>query len=157
MRRMKRITVCTIIMKGRFLQICSFSEKTFPAGGMVLTMILLNADNINKSYTEKPLLQNISLSIHEGEKIGLIGVNGTGKSTLLRILAGAEEPDSGRVTYTNGIRISYLPQNPPYDSSLTVEEQALKYLHEIDPAAEEFTCRSMMTRLGIRDFTAPMG
>ena len=124
---------------------------------MVLTMILLNADNINKSYTEKPLLQNISLSIHEGEKIGLIGVNGTGKSTLLRILAGAEEPDSGRVTYTNGIRISYLPQNPPYDSSLTVEEQALKYLHEIDPAAEEFTCRSMMTRLGIRDFTAPMG
>ncbi len=119
-------------------------------------MILLNADNISKSYTEKPLLRDISLSIHEGEKIGLIGVNGTGKTTLLRILAGVEEPDSGKVTYTNGIRISYLPQNPPFDRNLTVEEQAVRYLHAIDPAAEEFTCRSMLTKLGITDFSPKM-
>ncbi len=119
-------------------------------------MIILNADNISKSYTEKPLLQDVSLSIHDGEKIGLIGVNGTGKSTLLRILAGVEEADSGKVTYTNGIRISYLPQNPPFEGALTVEEQAVRYLHEIDPAAEEFTCRSMLTRLGITDFSPKM-
>ncbi|MBR2779196.1 MAG: ABC-F family ATP-binding cassette domain-containing protein [Firmicutes bacterium] len=119
-------------------------------------MIILNADNISKSYTEKPLLRDVSLSIHDGEKIGLIGVNGTGKSTLLRILAGVEEADSGKVTYTNGIRISYLPQNPPFDGTLTVEEQAVRYLHEIDPAAEEFTCRSMLTRLGITDFSPKM-
>lgn len=120
-------------------------------------MILLNADNISKSYTEKPLLRDISLSIHEGEKIGLIGVNGTGKSTLLRILAGVEEADSGKVTYTNGIRISYLPQNPPFENDLTVEEQAIRYLHAMDPSAEEFTCRSMLTKMGITDFTPKMG
>ena len=75
-------------------------------------MILVNADKINKSYTETPLLQDISLSIHEGEKIGLIGVNGTGKSTLLKIVAGIEEPDSGRVVYTNDVKRAFLPQHP---------------------------------------------
>ena len=83
-------------------------------------MILVNADKINKSYTEKPLLQDISLSIHEGEKIGLIGVNGAGKSTLLRIIAQAEEPDSGKVVYTNHIKTAYLPQHPAFDAELSV-------------------------------------
>lgn len=119
-------------------------------------MILVNADKINKSYTEKPLLQDISLSIHEGEKIGLIGVNGTGKSTLLRIIARAEEPDSGKVVYTNNIKTAYLPQHPAFDPELTVEEQAQKYLSVIDPDTPEFACRSMMTKLGIRDFDAKM-
>ena len=121
-----------------------------------MKMILVNADKINKSYTEKPLLQDISLSIHEGEKIGLIGVNGTGKSTLLRIIARAEEPDSGKVVYTNNIKTAYLPQHPAFDPELTVEEQAQKYLSVIDPDTPEFACRSMMTKLGIRDFDAKM-
>ena len=95
------------------------------------SMVLLNAENISKSYTEKPLLKNISLSISENEKTGLIGVNGTGKSTLLRILAGAEEADSGKITRTRGITVSYLPQNPPYDPELSVNEQAERYLREI--------------------------
>ncbi len=119
-------------------------------------MILVNADKINKSYTEKPLLQDISLSIHEGEKIGLIGVNGTGKSTLLRIIAGIEEPDSGKVVYTNDVRKAYLPQHPEYDGNLTVEEQAAKYMRAVDPETPDFACRSMMTKLGIRDFGARM-
>ncbi len=119
-------------------------------------MILVNADKINKSYTEKPLLQDISLSIHEGEKIGLIGVNGTGKSTLLRIIAGNEEPDSGKVVYTNDVRKAYLPQHPEYDGNLTVEEQAAKYMRAVDPETPDFACRSMMTKLGIRDFGARM-
>ncbi len=120
-------------------------------------MILVNADKINKSYTEKPLLSDISLSIHEGEKIGLIGVNGTGKSTLLRIVAQAEEPDSGRVIYTNNIRKAYLPQHPPFDAGLTVNEQAEKYIAQIAPDTPDFTWRSMLTKLGIRDFDAVMG
>lgn len=120
-------------------------------------MILLNADRINKSYTEKPLLKDISLSIHEGEKIGLIGVNGTGKSTLLRILAGVEYPDSGRVTYTNDIKKAMLPQQPDYEPELTVAEQAAAYIQHIDPTVQDFACRSMMTKLGIRDFDARMG
>lgn len=120
-------------------------------------MILVNADKINKSYTEKPLLKDISLSIHEGEKIGLIGVNGTGKSTLLRIVAGIEPPDSGRITYTNNIKKAMLPQHPEYNADLTVSEQAAAYMQQIDPTVPEFTCRSMMTKLGIRDFDARMG
>lgn len=119
-------------------------------------MVLVNADKISKSYTEKPLLKDISLSIHEGEKIGLIGVNGTGKSTLLRIVAGLEYPDSGRVTYTNNVRAAFLPQHPDYDPDLTVAEQAAAYLKLLKTDAPEFTCRSMMTKLGIRDFDAPM-
>ena len=120
-------------------------------------MVLVNADKINKSYTEKPLLKDISLSIHENEKIGLIGVNGTGKSTLLRIVAGVEEPDDGRVVYTNNIKIAYLPQHPEFDPELTVAEQAEIYLKQIDPSTEDFTFRSMMTKLGIKDFDLKMG
>ncbi len=119
-------------------------------------MILINADKINKSYTEKPLLRDISLSIHTGEKIGLIGVNGTGKSTLLRIIAGAEEPDSGKVVCTNGIRRAYLPQHPDYDGVLTVRQQAEKYISMIAPQTEDFALRSMMTKLGIRNFDEKM-
>lgn len=120
-------------------------------------MILVNADKINKSYTEKPLLSDISLSIHEGEKIGLIGVNGTGKSTLLRIIAGEEEPDSGRVVYTNDVTKAYLPQHPESDADLTVNEQAEKYIAQTAPDMPDFTWRSMLTKLGIRDFDAKMG
>ncbi len=120
-------------------------------------MVLVNADKINKSYTEKPLLKDISLSIHENEKIGLIGVNGTGKSTLLRIIAGIEEPDAGKVVYTNNIKRAYLPQHPDFDPELTVSEQAEIYLKEIDPSTEDFTLRSMMTKLGIKDFDLRMG
>ena len=119
-------------------------------------MILVNADKINKSYTETPLLQDISLSIHEGEKIGLIGVNGTGKSTLLKIVAGIEEPDSGRVVYTNDVKRAFLPQHPEYDGDLTVAEQAAEYMAEVDPKTPDFACRSMMTKLGVRDFDAKM-
>ena len=120
-------------------------------------MVLVNAENINKSYTEKPLLQNISLSINEGEKIGLIGVNGTGKSTLLRFLAGKESPDSGKIIYTNGITTAYLPQNPDYDPGLTVGEQAEQYLRQINESTPEYQCRALMTKLGIPSFDALMG
>lgn len=86
-------------------------------------MNLMTLENISKSYSEKKLLENISLGINDGEKIGLIGVNGTGKSTLLKIIAGAEESETGNITKTNGIRVEYLPQNPTYDENSTVLEQ----------------------------------
>ena len=120
-------------------------------------MVLVNAENISKSYTEKPLLKDISLSISEHEKTGLIGVNGTGKSTLLRILAGKESPDSGKITYTNGITIAWLPQNPEYDEALSVTEQAEWYLRQINESTPVYQCRSLMTKLGITDFDALMG
>lgn len=89
-------------------------------------MNLITLENITKSYSEKILVNNISLGINEGDKIGLIGVNGTGKSTLLKIIAGVEEADSGNITKPNKVRIEYLPQNPYYDESATVLEQVFK-------------------------------
>ena len=89
-------------------------------------MNLMTLENINKSYSEKTLLKDISLGINEGEKIGLIGVNGTGKSTLLKIIAGAEECDSGTITKSNKVRVEYLPQNPEYNEESTVLEQVFK-------------------------------
>ncbi|MBN8046798.1 ABC-F family ATP-binding cassette domain-containing protein [Paraclostridium bifermentans] len=89
-------------------------------------MNLITLENITKSYSEKVLVNNISLGINDGEKIGLIGVNGTGKSTLLKIISGSEEPDSGTVTKPNKVRIEYLPQNPYYDENATVLEQVFK-------------------------------
>ena len=89
-------------------------------------MNLITLENISKSYSEKKLVENISLGINDKEKIGLIGVNGTGKSTLLKIIAGAEIPDDGTITKANKVRIEYLPQNPYYDEDATVLEQVLK-------------------------------
>ena len=89
-------------------------------------MILLNIENITKSYTEKPLLKDISFGIMDNDKIGLIGINGTGKTTLLKIIAGVEEPDGGRVIRTNNVNIEYLPQEPYVDLSAKVIEQVFK-------------------------------
>ncbi|MGP1611492.1 MAG: ABC-F family ATP-binding cassette domain-containing protein [Catonella sp.] len=90
-------------------------------------MNLLTAENISKSFnSDKILFDNISLGINEGDKIGLIGINGTGKSTLLRILAGAEETDSGKLTKGNSVRISYLPQNPEFDEDESVISEVIK-------------------------------
>lgn len=83
-------------------------------------MNLLSAEKISKSYSEKPLLSQISLGINEGEKIGVIGINGTGKSTLLKVIAGAESPDEGRIIMANGLRIGYLPQDPLFEDNTTV-------------------------------------
>jgi ABC transport system ATP-binding/permease protein len=119
-------------------------------------VILLNADKITKSYTEHPLLDNISLSIHEGDKIGLIGVNGTGKSTLLKIIAGKEDFEGGSITKTNGVRIGYLPQNPVFQNDLTVLEQVLQDVSENERESIEYECKSILTKLGVTDFDKPV-
>lgn len=119
-------------------------------------MVLLNAANLTKSYTEKPLFTDISFSIHEGEKIGFIGVNGTGKSTILKIAAGLEESDEGTVTMTKGTRIGYLPQMPVFDSDNTVLEQVMEILKNDKRAADEYECKAMLMELGIMDFDRPV-
>ncbi|WP_274362931.1 ABC-F family ATP-binding cassette domain-containing protein [Paenibacillus thermotolerans] len=85
-------------------------------------MNLLIAEHLNKSYGIKTLLNDVNFSIDDGDRIGIIGVNGTGKSTFMRIIGGLEQPDTGHIAYRNGIRIEYLPQNPPIDNELTVIE-----------------------------------
>lgn len=89
-------------------------------------MILLSAENISKSYSEKKLLIKINLGLNEGDKIGLIGINGTGKTTLLKIIAGVEKADEGGIIKGNSVRIEYLPQNPDFDLTATVLEQVFK-------------------------------
>ena len=89
-------------------------------------MNLITLENISKSYSEKTLLDNVSLGINEGEKIGIIGVNGTGKSTFLKIVAGMEEPESGTITKGNRVRIEFLSQSPNYDEEAKVIEQVFK-------------------------------
>ncbi|MDQ3250398.1 MAG: ATP-binding cassette domain-containing protein, partial [Chloroflexota bacterium] len=87
-----------------------------------VSMNLLSIENLSKQFSERLLFDNVSLLINAGDRIGLIGVNGSGKSTLLRIVAGLEAPDSGNVQLWGGVRVEYLPQEPPLDDSLTVLE-----------------------------------
>ena len=87
-----------------------------------MSMNYLSAENLSKSYGEKVLFENISFGLEKGNKVALVANNGTGKSTLLRILTGDDTSDTGGVSVKNGIRISLLPQEPDYDKSLTVDE-----------------------------------
>ncbi|MEW9698807.1 ABC-F family ATP-binding cassette domain-containing protein [Paenibacillus sp. SI8] len=86
-------------------------------------MNILNALNITKTYGDKVLFDDISFTVNEKQRIGLIGVNGTGKSTLLKLLAGLETADRGKLTHANHFRVEYLPQNPEFDPNSTVLEQ----------------------------------
>ena len=115
-------------------------------------MILLTAQNISKTYMERKVLDDVSFFLNEGDKIGIIGINGTGKSTLLRILAGAEEPDSGEVIRTNGIRISYLPQIPEFDDCGSVLGQVLAHLPADLMHSKEYEAKSVLDKLGLPDY-----
>ena len=115
-------------------------------------MILLTAQNISKTYMERKVLDNVSFFLNEGDKVGIIGINGTGKSTLLRILAGAEEPDGGEVIRTGGIRISYLPQIPEFDDRGSILSQVLAHLPDDLKEAKEYEAKSVLAKLGITDY-----
>ena len=119
--------------------------------------MLLTAENLHKNYGMKPLLSDVSLYLSAGERVGLIGVNGTGKSTLLKILAGVEEPDSGRVTRDPNVQISYLPQVPVMDDNLTVLEQVFAGHPAEFRALNEYEAKSILSRLGISDFDQKIG
>ena len=89
-------------------------------------MNLLSIEEMSKSYSERILINKVSLGISDGDKIGLIGVNGTGKSTFLKIIAGFEVPDEGRILKGSMVNIEYLSQNPEFDPKATVLEQIFK-------------------------------
>jgi len=114
-------------------------------------VILLTAQNISKTYMERKVLDDVSFFLNEGDKVGIIGINGTGKSTLLKILAGAEEADGGDIIRTNGIRISYLPQIPEFGDSGSVLEQVLLHLPKDLRQAKEYEAKSILEKLGISD------
>lgn len=118
-------------------------------------MNLVTIEHLSKSYTERLLFDDTAFSINEGEKVGLIGINGTGKSTLLKIVAGLEEPDEGKVVRGRSLDIRYLPQNPEFDPKDTVLQAILKdnegheHVWDIESQA-----KSMLNKLGITDHEA---
>lgn len=116
-------------------------------------MILLTAQNISKTYMERKILDGVSFFLNEGDKVGIIGINGTGKSTLLRILAGAEEPDGGEMIRTGGIRVSYLPQIPEFDDHGSVLEQVLAHLPEDLKQSKEYEAKSILDKMGVGDWS----
>lgn len=83
-------------------------------------MNILNIEHVSKVFGEKIIFDDVSYGIHQGDKIGIIGINGTGKTTILKIIAGLEEPDEGQVIMQNGLRITYLPQNPEFPPNATI-------------------------------------
>lgn len=119
-------------------------------------MSLITIEHLTKSYTERLLFDDTAFSINEGEKVGLIGINGTGKSTLLKIVAGLEEPDDGSVVRRRNLYIRYLPQIPVFTAGDTVLDAIVR-----DNASEphfssreeiEASAKNILTRLGIYDF-----
>ncbi len=113
---------------------------------------ILSAEHIKKSYTLKKLITDATLYISEHDRIGVVGVNGTGKSTLLKILCGMEEPDEGIVMRRNGLRVSFLPQMPNYDTQRTSVEQVLHDSPKDVGAPDEYEAKALLTQLGITDF-----
>lgn len=115
-------------------------------------MNILSLENITHSYTERKLFDEASFYLHEGEKVGIIGINGTGKSTLLKIMAGLEIPDEGQVIKAANMMIHYLPQNPIFNEEDTVLESVQNMIHHHANEDELVKAKAIMTRLGITDF-----
>ncbi|MEG0804827.1 MAG: ABC-F family ATP-binding cassette domain-containing protein [Lachnospiraceae bacterium] len=116
-------------------------------------MNLLTIENLTKSYTDRKLFDKASFSLQEGEKVGILGINGTGKSTLLKIIAGLEEADEGNLAKANHVVIRYLPQNPILQEELTVLESVLKQNQTKENQwSIESEAKTMLTKVGVYDF-----
>ena len=116
-------------------------------------MNLFKMENITKSYTDRILLDDVGFSINENEKIGVIGVNGMGKSTLLKVVAGIEEADAGKISMGNQVKICYLPQTPVFTPGTTILQAAVGgNMEEWNRWTIEADARSMLNQLGFADY-----
>lgn len=118
-------------------------------------MNILNIEHVSKIFGEKTIFDDVSFGIQEGDKIGIIGINGTGKTTLLRMIAGVEEPDSGQIIKQNGIRLAYLSQHPSFPEGATVLSYAFDGIAENDWALKS-EVKSALNKLGITDHNMKM-
>ncbi len=114
-------------------------------------MNYLSIENLSKSYGDRLLFADIAFGVDEGEKIGIVARNGTGKSTLLRILAGEESPDDGRVVYRRDLRVGYLPQEPVFAPGITVGEAAVENLDQDNHPTDADAMQRLLTSLGLPD------
>ena len=131
-------------------------------------MNILTVENITKAYGERKLFDNAGFFLQEGEKAGIIGINGTGKSTMLKMIAGLEEPDEGKIVMANHVVVAYLPQNPVFDAEKTVisavvekameaKIQKKQQLSEEEEATLAAEAKSMLTKLGVYNFEQKCG
>ena len=101
-------------------------------------MNILSMKNVSKSFSEKVLFKDISFGVEDNDRIGLVGINGTGKSTFLKIISGQIEPDSGSIARSSGTTVKYLPQNLEFDKDMTVLDHILQGDHPVMRAIREY-------------------
>ena len=119
--------------------------------------MLLTAEHLSINFGMKQLLTDVNFYLTEGDKVGIIGINGTGKSTLLKVLAGAIEPDEGRLIRNPNVQVSYLSQNPEMDDNATVLEQVFLHFPADFRELNEYEAKTMLTKLGFTDFDQKIG
>ena len=119
--------------------------------------MLLSAEHLSINFGMRQLLDDVNFYLTEGDKTGIIGINGTGKSTFLKVLAGAVEPDEGTLFKGPNIQISYLPQNPVMDDEATVLEQVFLHMSSELRTVNEYEAKAMLNKLGISDFEQQIG
>ncbi|MGO5050724.1 ABC-F family ATP-binding cassette domain-containing protein [Dysosmobacter sp. Sow4_B12] len=119
--------------------------------------MLLSAEHISINFGSRQLLEDVNFYLNEGDKVGIIGINGTGKSTLLKVLAGITEPDGGAISRNPNVQVSFLPQNPVMDDDATVLEQVFLHFSPEFRALNEYEAKSMLNRLGLPDFDQKVG
>ena len=119
--------------------------------------MLLSAEHLSINFGSRQLLQDVNFYVNEHDKIGIIGINGTGKSTFLKVLAGALEADAGRITRNPNVQISFLSQNPVMDDNATILEQVFLHFPREFRELNEYEAKSMLTRLGLPDFDKKVG
>ena len=119
--------------------------------------MLLSAEQLSINFGSRQLLENVNFYLNENDKVGIIGINGTGKSTFLKVLAGFLEPDGGKVTRNPNVQISYLSQNPEMRDSATILEQVFLHFPAEFRQLNEYEAKSMLTKLGFTDFDQKIG
>ena len=119
--------------------------------------MLLSAEHLSINFGTRQLLQDVNFYLNEGDKTGVIGINGTGKSTFLKVLAGVTEPDAGRISRNPNVQVSYLSQNPVMEDSATVLEQVFLHFPAEFRQLNEYEAKTMLTRLGLTDFEQKVG
>ncbi|MDY4581378.1 MAG: ABC-F family ATP-binding cassette domain-containing protein [Candidatus Faecousia sp.] len=119
--------------------------------------MLVSAEHLSINFGSRQLLQDVNFYLNEGDKVGVIGINGTGKSTFLKVLSGGIRPDEGRVQRDPNVQISYLPQNPIMEDDATVLEQVFLHFPAQFRALNEYEAKSMLTKLGFTDLSQKVG
>ena len=119
--------------------------------------MLLSAEHLSINFGSRQLLDDVNFYLNEGDKTGVIGINGTGKSTFMKVLAGVTEPDGGTISRNPNVQVSLLPQNPAMEESATVLEQVFLHFPAEFRELNEYEAKAMLNRLGITDFAQKVG